>query len=107
MRDLPPGWIRGEFVASTDRERIDLGVVHGYLRGSYWAVILEDFRGRGLSKWLMECVLGDPDLQGLRRFALFTRDAGGLYERFGFGPPRSRSTYLERWTPDVYGASTS
>lgn len=68
--------------------------------------ILEDYRGRGLSKWLMQCILSHPDLQGLRRFALFTRDAQGLYERYGFGPPRSPSTYLERWAPNVYGAST-
>lgn len=64
--------------------------------------ILEGYRRRGLSKWLMECVLAHPELQGLRRFALFTRDAQGLYERYGFAPSRSSSTYLERWTPNVY-----
>ena len=64
--------------------------------------VVEPYRKRGLSKWLMECVLEHPDLQGLRRFALFTRDAQGLYERYGFGPPRGASTYLERWTPNVY-----
>lgn len=66
--------------------------------------ILEAYRGRGLSKWLMECILAHPDLQGLRRFALFTRDASELYSRYGFGPARSRSVYMERWTPDVYGS---
>lgn len=64
--------------------------------------ILEQHRGRGLSKWLMECILAHPDLQGLRRFALFTRDASGLYQRYGFEPARSPSVYLERWTPNVY-----
>jgi GNAT superfamily N-acetyltransferase len=64
--------------------------------------VLEAYRGRGLSKWLMECILAHPDLQGLRRFALFTRDAEGLYERYGFGPVRSTSIYLERWTPNAY-----
>jgi GNAT superfamily N-acetyltransferase len=64
--------------------------------------VLESHRGRGLSKWLMECVLEHPELQGLRRFALFTRDAQGLYERYGFGPARGPSTYLERRTPNVY-----
>ena len=68
--------------------------------------VLESHRGRGLSKWLMECILAHPDLQGLRRFALFTRDAQGLYERYGFGPPRGKSTYMERWEPNVY-ATTS
>src|SRR6476659_3041201 len=55
--------------------------------------VLESYRKRGLSKWLIECILAHPDLQGLRRFALFTRDARGLYERFGFGAPRGASTY--------------
>jgi hypothetical protein len=53
----------------------------------------------------MECILEHPELQGLRRFALFTRDASGLYERYGFGPARSQSVYLERYMPNVYGAS--
>jgi GNAT superfamily N-acetyltransferase len=67
--------------------------------------VLEAYRRRGLSKWLMECILAHPDLQGLRRFALFTRDAQRLYERYGFDAPRGTSTYLERWTPNVYAAS--
>jgi GNAT superfamily N-acetyltransferase len=69
--------------------------------------VLEEFRGRGLSKWLMECILAHPDLQGLRRFALFTRDAQGLYAQYGFGPPRGKSVYLERWAPNVYSATRS
>lgn len=68
--------------------------------------IVEAFRGRGLAKWLIECILAHPDLQGLRRFALFTRDAQGLYQRYGFGAPQGRSTYLERYEPNVY-ATTS
>jgi len=147
MHDAPREWVRGEFVISTDRDRLDLDAVHDYISTSYWAAgmprsvleravenslifgiydgprqagfaraitdlatyaylsdvfILAEYRGRGLSKWLMECVLEHPDLQGLRRFALFTRDAQGLYERYGFGPPRGASTYMERWTPNVY-----
>ncbi|MFC5269169.1 GNAT family N-acetyltransferase [Adhaeribacter terreus] len=46
--------------------------------------ILEAFRGKGLSKWLMECVQSHPDIQGIRRFMLATKDAHGLYEQFGF-----------------------
>jgi GNAT superfamily N-acetyltransferase len=64
--------------------------------------VVEAYRGRGLSKWLMECILSHPDLQGVRRFALFTRDAQGLYERYGFEPARGGSIYLERSTPNVY-----
>ena len=46
--------------------------------------ILEEHRGKGLSKRLMECVIGHEDLQGLRRFLLMTSDAHGLYRQFGF-----------------------
>src|SRR5689334_12965902 len=68
--------------------------------------VVEGYRGRGLSKWLMECILAHPGLQGLRRFALFTRDAQGLYLRYGFAPARSSSVYLERWMPNVYTTPT-
>jgi len=46
----------------------------------------EGFRGKGLSKWLMTVIMGHPDLQGLRRFMLSTRDAHGLYTQFAFEP---------------------
>src|SRR5690349_15662696 len=45
--------------------------------------ILETHRGRGLSKWLMECILNHPELQGFRRWILLTKDAHGLYKQFG------------------------
>lgn len=44
----------------------------------------EEYRGRGLSKWMMECIMSNPDLSELRRFTLATKDAHGLYEKFGF-----------------------
>jgi GNAT superfamily N-acetyltransferase len=66
--------------------------------------VLEGYRGRGLSKWLMECVMGHPDLQGLRRFILGTRDAHGLYGRYGFRPLADPTRFLEVWRPDVYRA---
>jgi N-acetylglutamate synthase-like GNAT family acetyltransferase len=46
--------------------------------------VLPDFRGKGLSKWLMQCVKEHPDLQDIRRFMLATKDAHGLYTQFGF-----------------------
>jgi GNAT superfamily N-acetyltransferase len=46
----------------------------------------EGYRGQGLGKWLVECVRGYPELQGLRRWMLVTRDAHGLYQRYGFSP---------------------
>ena len=48
--------------------------------------VLEEFRGRGLSKWLLEVVCAHPELQGLRRWVLATRDAHELYRPFGVKP---------------------
>lgn len=46
--------------------------------------ILRPFRGQGLGKWLVQTILAHPELQGLRRFTLNTRDAHRLYRQFGF-----------------------
>jgi GNAT superfamily N-acetyltransferase len=51
-------------------------------------IIHEDYRGRGLGKWLMSTIVTHPELRGLRRIALATRDAHGLYGQFGFTPLR-------------------
>ncbi len=59
--------------------------------------ILEEFRGRGISKWLMETILAHPDLQGLRRFLLATRDAHELYSRYGFTPLHNPSRWMEKF----------
>ena len=64
--------------------------------------VLEEYRGRGLSKWLMECVVAHPDLQGLRRIVLGTRDAHGLYARYGFKPLADPTRFLEIFHPDAY-----
>jgi len=64
--------------------------------------VLEPHRGRGLSKWLMECVRAHPALQGLRRFMLATRDAHGLYAQFGFAPPANPGTMMQILDPDIY-----
>jgi GNAT superfamily N-acetyltransferase len=64
--------------------------------------ILPSFRGRGLSRWLMECIIGHPDLQELRRWMLATQDAHGLYAKFGFTPIKSSEPWMEIHCPDVY-----
>ncbi len=64
--------------------------------------VLESHRGRGLSKWLMECVMQHPALQGLRRWILLTQDAHRLYSKFGFTPLKSAERYMELHRPDVY-----
>ena len=64
--------------------------------------VLPSHRGRGLARWLMECVMAHPDLQGLRRFSLVTRDAHALYRPFGFEALSQPDRYMERFAPDVY-----
>ena len=139
---------RGEFLISTNRARMDLDVVHGFLTNCYWAkgiprdvvarsiehslcfgiyenestqvgfarvvsdfatvaylgdvFVLESHRGRGLSKWLMQCVIEHPALQNLRRWILLTRDAHGLYSQFGFTRVKAPESYMELHQPNVY-----
>jgi GNAT superfamily N-acetyltransferase len=141
-------YTRGEFTISTDKNRLDLGVIHGYLsEESYWAkgipleivtraiehslcfgvyhnaqqigfarlitdyttfayladvFIIEQYRGQGLSKWLMESILKHPDVQGLRRWMLATRDAHGLYKQFGFEPLADPSRIMQIANLDIY-----
>jgi ribosomal protein S18 acetylase RimI-like enzyme len=64
--------------------------------------VLPEHRGRGLGRWLMECVMGSPRLQGLRRWLLVTRDAHGLYRGLGFGPPLDTAGVMEIVRPGIY-----
>ncbi|HKW52355.1 MAG TPA: GNAT family N-acetyltransferase [Stellaceae bacterium] len=59
-------------------------------------------RGRGLGRWLIESILAYPELQGLRRWLLGTRNAQGLYRRCGFGEPAPPFVFLERHDPAIY-----
>lgn len=93
--------------ASSDSEEKQIGfarVVSDFATYAYLAdvFVLEEFRGQGLSKWLMQCIIEHPQLQGLRRFTLATKDAHGLYAQFGFTPLQSPDRYMERFDPDVY-----
>ena len=64
--------------------------------------ILEQYRGKGLSKWLMHEILRHPDLQTLRRWNLSTADAHGLYQKFGFTALKKPEVYMELVFPDIY-----
>ncbi len=63
--------------------------------------VLPGHRGQGLSKWLMEIILGHPRLQGFRRWVLATKDAHTLYERFGFIPLHRPERWMERPDPSM------
>ena len=140
-------WKRDKYTISTNRERLDLNVIHGFLTQSYWAAgvpmeivkrsienslpfglydndrqigfarvitdyatfayladvfVLEDARGAGLGKWLVAAIISHPELQGLIRWMLATRDAHGLYRRVGFESLKQPGRWMEKHDPDVY-----
>jgi GNAT superfamily N-acetyltransferase len=64
--------------------------------------ILEPHRGRGLSKQMMGVIRSHPDLQGLRRWSLATRDAHGLYSQFGFTPLQMPERHMEILHLEIY-----
>jgi len=68
--------------------------------------VVESLRGQGLSKWLLECILGHSDLQGLRRMLLGTLDAHGLYRQFGFTPVATPERFMEIFCPEIYQAKS-
>lgn len=144
--------INGEFSVSTDREKLDLAFLHGFLsKEAYWCLnipfdrvkrsvenslnfglyhndrpigyariitdystiaylgdvfVIPEYRGKGLSKWLLQQVMDHPDLQGLRRWLLLTADAHELYKKFGWLPIVKPERYMELFNPDVYKRSS-
>ena len=67
--------------------------------------VLESHRGRRVGKRLMAAIMAHPDLQGLRRWNLFTRDAHGLYRQYGFRASRHPERLMEILEPEPYGAA--
>jgi GNAT superfamily N-acetyltransferase len=66
--------------------------------------VLPHHRGQGLGRWLMECVLHSPQLQGLRRWMLVTRDAHALYQQIGFRSLAEPARVMEIARPGMYRA---
>ncbi|HZQ71081.1 MAG TPA: GNAT family N-acetyltransferase [Terriglobales bacterium] len=64
--------------------------------------ILEPYRGHGLGKWLIGCIVDYPDLRNLRRWSLVTRDAHELYSQFGFHRLKAPERWMELYDPEVY-----
>jgi len=79
-------------------------VITDYATFAYLAdvFIIESHRGKGLSKFLMESIINDARLQGLRRWILGTRDAHRLYSKYGFTPLAKPDRFMEVHNPDVY-----
>lgn len=116
-------WAAGisrEVVARSLRGSLCFGLFHGATQVGLARVItdratfaylcdvyvLEDHRGRGLGKWLIEAVMNHPDLLGLRRFMLATRDAHGLYAQHGFTPVARPQIFMEIVRTDLYRSAT-
>ena len=140
MRDRIVEQHRDSLLLSTDRARIDVDRVLGWLLESHWGgtmtrelleraiehsvcvsvfenacqvafarvvtdlatyayltdvIVAPEARGNGIGSWMIEAILDHPDLQGLRRVALWTRNARGLYEKHGFSTEIPKSTYME------------
>jgi len=64
--------------------------------------VLEEHRAKGLSHAMVEWLLAHPDLQGLRRWSLFTRDAQGLYAQHGFREYPHPDRVMVRDDAEVY-----
>ncbi|MEP7323601.1 MAG: GNAT family N-acetyltransferase [Saprospiraceae bacterium] len=140
--------IQGEYMISTDRNKLDLKMIHWFLSTqAYWSpgipfekvqraserslcfgiyyeniqigysriisdytsiaylgdvFILKEFRGKGLSKWLMTTIRSHPDLQGLRRWILLTKDAHELYKRTGWSEIAQPDLWMEIHQKDIY-----
>ena len=137
-------WWRGAYLMTTDKARMNLEMIHDFLKTSYWAegipvqavrrsvenslafgvfrddeqvgfarvvtdcatfayladvFVLERHRGRGLGKWMMEVVFSHPELQGLRRWMLATRDAHELYREYGFAELEDPQIFMEKYSP--------
>jgi GNAT superfamily N-acetyltransferase len=67
--------------------------------------VLESHRGHGVGKRLMAAIMAHPELQGLRRWMLFTRDAHGLYRRYGFREGRHPERLMEVFNDPPYGVT--
>ena len=63
--------------------------------------VVEEYRGQGLAKWLMETILAHPQLQEFRRWLLATRDAHELYRRFGFSELAEPGRWMERFDQEL------
>lgn len=64
--------------------------------------VLKEYRGNGLSKWLINEIMEHPNLQGLRRWILLTDTAEWLYKKFGFTELPNPEFYMEKHNPNIY-----
>lgn len=63
--------------------------------------VLEEYQGQGLGCWLVESIVKYPDLQGLRRMMLATKDAHSLYAKFGFEMIKDETMLMQVTQPSL------
>lgn len=140
-------WQKGDFLVSTDREKLQLKKIHVFLQTAYWSkgiqqdvvqeaiensccfglynggqqiglarmitdkaifgyladvYVVDEFRGQGLGKWLVSCVMEIYNPKKLRRILLATREMHRLYEHFGFERLQSPENLMEINRKDLY-----
>ncbi len=139
--------LQHKFYISTDKSKLDIRMIHDFLKNSYWAenipltivekaiknslcfglyegksqvgfarvitdyatsallkdvFILEPYRGQGLGKWFVEFILKYPELRDVQRWLLGTKDAHGLYRRYGFKNLTDSERIMIRLNPHAY-----
>jgi GNAT superfamily N-acetyltransferase len=100
---LPFGVFDGERQIGFARVITDYAV-YAYVADVF---VVPEYRGRGAAKELMQAIRSHPELQGLRRWHLVTRDAGGLYRQFGFRELSTPERHMEIVVANPYGATSS
>jgi GNAT superfamily N-acetyltransferase len=75
--------VSSEYASRSGARISDYTTLFAYLCDVY---VLREHRGKGLGKWLMECVMMHPEFQNLKRFSPATRDAHDFYRHFSFQP---------------------
>jgi len=145
---MPFEFSRDGFLFSDDRDRLQIDVIHGFLKTAYWCTgisrarvmravdnslcgglyaadgtqvgfgrvitdralfaylmdvfILEPWRGRGLSRQLLNGLFDHPELQNLKRWMLISREAQSLYEKYGFERVPGSDRIMHRSDPEVF-----
>ncbi len=92
-------------ISAADKEQIGYARIVTDYASFAWlcdVYVEHSHRNKGLSKWLMTCVMSHPDLQNLRRICLATKDAHELYKKFGFEVTKSPENWMEIKDNDLY-----
>ncbi|PKL83107.1 MAG: GNAT family N-acetyltransferase [Ignavibacteriae bacterium HGW-Ignavibacteriae-3] len=99
--------IEGSLCFGVYHEKEQVGfvrVVTDYANFGYIAdvFIIENYRGKGLSVWLLKCILNLPELKDIKSWMLATKDAHGLYSKFGFEQLKKPQKFMQKINPKCF-----